>query len=142
MSIGDKLKNLRLSKKLKQSDLAEKSGVSRVAIGNYERGARQPNIEILSKIATALEVDITDLLDSQSRDNLMDIEYLLDKYGYEVNPYSEDGYSKIEVSNETGTVTIMLEQEFINMGNQLISSIENFEKLQLENFLEFHNDPK
>lgn len=142
MSIGDKLKNLRLSKKLKQSDLAKKSGVSRVAIGNYERGDRQPNVEILSKIATALEVDITDLLDSQSRDNLMDIEYLLEKYGYEVNPYSEDGYAKIEVSNETGTVTIMLEQEFINMGNQLISSIENFEKLQLKNFLEFHNDPK
>lgn len=142
MSIGDKLKNLRLSKKLKQSDLAEKSGISRVAIGNYERGDRQPNIHILYKIATALEVDITELLYSGPKDNRINIEDLLEKYEYEINSYSENGYNKIEILNETGTVTIMLEQEFINMGNQLISSIENFEKLQLKNFLEFHNDPK
>lgn len=42
MTIGEKIKELRINKGLKQSELAEKAGVSRVAIGNYERNARQP----------------------------------------------------------------------------------------------------
>lgn len=64
MNIGEKIKEIRLAKGMKQSDLAEKAGISRVAIGNYERGDRQPNIDILSKIATALDLDISDLVPS------------------------------------------------------------------------------
>lgn len=63
MNIGDNIKKLRIEKRLKQLDLAEKSGISRVAIGNYERGDRIPNIEIVRKIATALDVPLNVLLD-------------------------------------------------------------------------------
>ncbi|SHJ99295.1 Transcriptional regulator, contains XRE-family HTH domain [Hathewaya proteolytica DSM 3090] len=61
MSIGKKIKELRLSKNMKQSDLAEKSGISRVAIGNYERGDRIPKADVLSSIAAALGVSVYDL---------------------------------------------------------------------------------
>ncbi len=63
MNIGEKIKQIRISKNLKQSELAEKSGLSRVAIGNYERGDRNPHIETLNKIAIALNVDLNDLLE-------------------------------------------------------------------------------
>lgn len=62
MNIGQRIKQLRLNKNLKQSELAEKSGLSRVAIGNYERGDRNPNIETLRKIADALNISLDVLL--------------------------------------------------------------------------------
>lgn len=62
MEIGEKIKKIRLEKNMKQSDLAKEANISRVAVGNYERGDRQPNIEILTKIAAALNVEVNDLI--------------------------------------------------------------------------------
>lgn len=61
--IGENIRQIRIEKGLKQSDLAAKAGVSRVAIGNYERGDRQPPFDIAAKIAAALEVSVDALLD-------------------------------------------------------------------------------
>lgn len=60
-SVGERIKNIRLEKNLKQSELADLAGISRVSIGNYERGSRNPNIIILNKIANALNVTIGEL---------------------------------------------------------------------------------
>ncbi len=46
-----------------QEDLAEKVGVSRVYIGYVEQGRNTPSIEILEKIARALKVRTSELLD-------------------------------------------------------------------------------
>lgn len=56
--IGEKIKQLRIEKGLKQSELAEKAGISRVSVGFYERNERQPTIEIAIRIAHALGVSI------------------------------------------------------------------------------------
>ena len=40
------------------SELAEKSGVSRVMIGKYERGEAVPSIDAAKKIADALDVSL------------------------------------------------------------------------------------
>lgn len=60
-NVGERIKNIRLEKNLKQSELADLAGISRVSIGNYERGSRTPNIVILNKIANALNVTIGEL---------------------------------------------------------------------------------
>jgi transcriptional regulator with XRE-family HTH domain len=62
MTVGEKIKQFRLNKGMKQSDLAEKSGVSRVAIGNYERNDRSPGMEQIEAIAKALEINPIDLM--------------------------------------------------------------------------------
>lgn len=62
MDLGSIIKKLRKEKDMKQSELAEKAGISRVAIGNYERNVRIPNAEILLKIANALDVNVSVLL--------------------------------------------------------------------------------
>lgn len=62
MEIGERIKKIRLEKNMKQADLATKANISRVAVGNYERGDRQPNIETLSKIAEALGISANELL--------------------------------------------------------------------------------
>lgn len=62
MTIGEKIKEIRLNRGLKQSDLAEKSGLSRVAIGNYERNDRTPGTEQVERLAAALGVSPVDLI--------------------------------------------------------------------------------
>lgn len=61
MTIGENIKKYRNLRGLKQSELAQMSGISRVAIGNYERGDRTPNVNILLKIANALDVSLYEL---------------------------------------------------------------------------------
>lgn len=51
MDYGERLKELRLSRDLKQSDLAAILGVSSSAVGAYERCERQPTFELLLKYA-------------------------------------------------------------------------------------------
>lgn len=68
MDLGSIVKDLRKKKGMKQSELAEKAGISRVAVGNYERNERTPNVEILLKLANALDVPIMDLMNIPADD--------------------------------------------------------------------------
>jgi transcriptional regulator with XRE-family HTH domain len=52
------ISDLREAKAWNQSELADKSGVSRVMIGKYERGEAVPSIDAAKKIADALEVTL------------------------------------------------------------------------------------
>lgn len=71
---------------MSQTELAEKSGVSRVMIGKYERGEAMPSIDAAKKIADALEVSLDYLvgeginskLDKQALKRLQDLEQLED----------------------------------------------------------------
>lgn len=65
MSFGERIKKLRLKRNLTQEELSKKANISRVAIGNYERNDRIPNIAILQRIANALDVDVNDLIPTQ-----------------------------------------------------------------------------
>jgi len=62
-TICKRIKKIRNEKGLTQEDLAEKVGVSRVYIGYVEQGRNTPSLEILEKIAKALKVKITEILD-------------------------------------------------------------------------------
>ncbi|HEL2881167.1 phage DNA-binding protein (plasmid) [Clostridioides difficile] len=55
MGVGENIRAFRKDKMMTQEQLAEKAGISRVALGNYEREERIPNLDILEKIASALE---------------------------------------------------------------------------------------
>lgn len=58
MNIGKIIADLRDQKGWSQTDLADKSEVSRVMIGKYERGEALPSIDAAKKIADALEVSL------------------------------------------------------------------------------------
>lgn len=61
-TFGDRLKYLRKLKNWRQEDLAEKLDVSGSAIGGYERGIREPSLELIGKIAKELDVSADYLL--------------------------------------------------------------------------------
>ena len=53
---NEKLRQLRIENNLSQSEVANKLGLTRNAIGNYETGIREPSIEILKKICDLFDV--------------------------------------------------------------------------------------
>lgn len=62
-SIGKRIKYLRESKGLTQEKLAEKSGYSLDYIGKIEVNINNPGLQVLIKIANALETHIKELFD-------------------------------------------------------------------------------
>lgn len=59
---GENLSALRKKKGLTRKQLAKILNVSEVSIGSYERGLRQPNFEMLFRIASTFEVSLDNLL--------------------------------------------------------------------------------
>ncbi len=63
MNIGANIKKYRLAKNLTQKQLADKAGVAEITIRQYESEKRQPKIEIIQKIAVALDISEGRLLE-------------------------------------------------------------------------------
>ena len=57
-SLSMKIKMLRAHKNMSQEDLSGIIGISRSSLANYETGKRQPDEEVLSKIAEACHVSV------------------------------------------------------------------------------------
>ena len=62
MNFGDNLKRLRKGKKLSQADLAAYFDLGRTAVTSWESGCTIPNIDVLDRLATLLEVSTDELL--------------------------------------------------------------------------------
>ena len=58
MQIGDKISQLRLSKKLSQADLGNLCNLTRATILNYENDKQSPSVDKLEMIAKALGVPL------------------------------------------------------------------------------------
>ncbi|MCM1307547.1 MAG: helix-turn-helix domain-containing protein [Butyrivibrio sp.] len=67
---GDKLKTLRLSRKLTQENLAELMGLATSAISSYESCSRRPSYEILIKYARIFHVSTDYLLGIEKQEYL------------------------------------------------------------------------
>ena len=62
MPTGEKIKEFRKKRGLTQKQLGDLCGMADSAIRRYENGRANPKIETLRKIADALEVNVTELL--------------------------------------------------------------------------------
>ena len=68
---SDKLIAIRKSKGLSQQKLANLTGLSRSTIGMYEIGKNEPNFTQLNKLADALGVSISELIDDKKNELLI-----------------------------------------------------------------------
>lgn len=64
MTSGQKIRYYRKEKGLTQKELGNLTGLNPGTIQSYETGVRNPSRKALSRIATALELEATELLDS------------------------------------------------------------------------------
>lgn len=63
-----RLKAIRKALGLSQARLAELSGVSQAYISELEAGCKQPTLTILDKLASALGVSVTELIEDSPKD--------------------------------------------------------------------------
>ena len=88
MTFGEKLRTVRLSLNLSQSELAEKTGISERSLYTYEQTGIMPRTSNLRKLANALNVSVSYLLDEEETDPHKNIDHELfianskNKYGY------------------------------------------------------------
>lgn len=66
--IGLKIRLLRTKLKYSQEKLAELSNISATALGAIERGESKPTINTLARIADALNISLTELVDTSKID--------------------------------------------------------------------------
>lgn len=69
MMLGEKLKQLRINKKLTQSQLGNIIGLSQSAIYKYEKGERQVPMIVLVKLADVLDTTIDELFNDTQNYN-------------------------------------------------------------------------
>ena len=70
--LGDKIREIRLAKKISQVELAKTLNVTKQSVSNWENENIQPSIEMLSKISDALSVT-TDYLLSKEEKRVIDV---------------------------------------------------------------------
>lgn len=70
--LGDKIREIRLAKKISQVELAKILDVTKQSVSNWENENIQPSIEMLSKIADAFNVS-TDFLLSRDDRRYLDV---------------------------------------------------------------------
>ena len=62
ITFKENLKSMRKREQLTQKELADKTGLTRSRINNYERGVREPDLKTLELLAEFFEVDFNTLI--------------------------------------------------------------------------------
>ena len=61
------LTDLRIELNLSQAKLAERSGISQGYLSSLERGEKQPTLPVLKKLAAALGISVSELVDGDEK---------------------------------------------------------------------------
>lgn len=90
MTLGEKIKFLRIKKGITQETFAEKLNVSRSAIAKWETNGGVPEISNLKMISQIFDVSIDELLDEKRRIDTSDVR---EKKTYDCSEYSGHYYN-------------------------------------------------
>ena len=96
MTFGEKLKSARLTLNLSQIELAERAGVTERSIYSYEQTGTLPRAAVRKRLADALSVSATYLLD----ENETDIHKDIDKELFIANVKNEHGLKGAKEATE------------------------------------------
>ncbi|RXZ80180.1 XRE family transcriptional regulator [Paenibacillaceae bacterium] len=69
MTMGDRLRELRLKKKISQEEVARQIGITRSAYSHYEINNRQPMYETLIKLAALFDVSLDYIIGGEPAKN-------------------------------------------------------------------------
>lgn len=95
-TFGDKLKDARTAKALKQSEVAEKLNCAPTSLTNWENGKVQPSLDVLSRICEVYGISELDLLDKRYSYN--------DILGIAQKAYKERSYEEQIALNFSGAI--------------------------------------
>lgn len=69
LRVGARIRCLRLQKELSQERLALDAGINPAFLGHLERGLKSPTIDTLAKIASALNITLSELVNIDDDNN-------------------------------------------------------------------------
>ena len=105
--IGENIKRYRLQNGWTQQELGTKIGISKNAIGNYEKGFRSPKKDTMFDLANAFNISIDDLfppIQNDSSSNVSQIQSIYD----ELNPPRQVkvlNYAKMQLNEQENEVS-------------------------------------
>jgi len=129
--IGLRLKKLREEKKMTQAELGNKIGVSGATINRYEKGFRQPDPEMLSKIADFFDVSVDYLLGRDDdtvniHEEFRRIQESIPKWGEDAGQIALDETKKVLIKLlERGELTPAKAKPIIAFIDAMIEEFEN-----------------
>ena len=83
-NLGENLKRIRTEKGVSRKDLADFLEITEIAVGQYERGERQPQLEKIFAAADFLKVSVASLTgENNFSDNVPNIEKIVDNKIFE-----------------------------------------------------------
>ena len=77
---SEKLASLRREKGLTQAELADRLGISKSAVSMYERGNREPELDLLQAMADFFQVSVSTLLGRREQAELVNNDPELTEY--------------------------------------------------------------
>ncbi|WP_395053899.1 helix-turn-helix domain-containing protein [Flavobacterium sp.] len=115
MTLGTKLRNLRIDKKLSLEKLAFELEISKVAIGKWEADKAKPNFENLLHLCNYYETDVYNLLEDVSNVNFANAKFKGHSYAafaqnFTVNHSTPPELIQNFLDNQN-KITILLQQQ-------------------------------
>ena len=81
LSIGERLRTTRERVGMTQQQLADRSGFHVVSVSNWENGVKSPKLNTLERLADALGVNVSELMNGENKENKVLRLYEMDEYG-------------------------------------------------------------
>lgn len=103
--LGQNLKKLREVRKIAQKNLAEMLGVGISTVAGWERGYRNPDLEMLVKLADFYNVSVDSLLGRRDFDVKVDLDSDRMKYQSEVEKLEDEVIQSIDQALANGVLT-------------------------------------
>ena len=102
--VGDRIRVLRIKRGMSQAQLADAIGMKRSAIGNYERGIREPDLDTIEAFADFYDVSIADLMGRDENTYLHDTRHAIGEHLTAPSRSSEwralsEGLARLEIRN-------------------------------------------
>ena len=131
MSIGSRIKELRTKRGITQEELAQKIGVTKGAIGNYENGVSSPKIELMYKLFDALDCDANYLHQDDMKNSIYKDTATPEEFEKLVKPYRNlDDYGR-----ETIDMVIVRETGRVANSKESTDTIAHLQQRLAESFL-------
>ena len=130
MIIGKKITELRKKYNLTQESLAEKIGVTRQTLSNWESNITSPDLNEASLLCKELKININDLIDNNLEVNVKDnsnsiLKKLISKEV--ILNFDYDNYYDIDIEYQGKVKVLSIDDEFIKVevkkGKQTITKL-------------------
>lgn len=154
MKIGNNIKLYRKQKGLTQKQLAEKIGTTDSAITRYESNSREPSIETITKIAAALGIPVSKLIeedtfnltdsDTEKVDTYIDLIIGVPELKPLIPIFRNKGYelrqdmkgSDVYLIKDEKPIAKIPEKDFAEFGKQMLYVINEFTDFEFSKLID------